>query len=140
MVLLSFHACTPLREEICDEANRKVFYMCPQCDDKCDFWYLTDSCLASRVSCNYLLGNAHYLIINVCVCVCVGVWVCCGCVYIYVCAYICVCILRSLYSLTTVQRSYLHVSCLYGLCCYLSSGRGNSSNCSSDGACLAMKI
>eukprot|EP00731_Ephydatia_muelleri_P029832 Em0021g355a len=39
-----------ISEEICDQANRKVFYMCPLCDDKCDFWYLTDSCLSSRVA------------------------------------------------------------------------------------------
>ena len=56
----------------------------------------------------------------------------------YKCVYLCV-ILRWLYSLTTVQQSYLHASCLCGLCCYSSSGRGSSSNYSSDGACLAMK-
>ena len=51
------------RKEICDEANRQVFYMCPQCDNKCDFWYLTESCLSSKVSAPWKL-----VLLVMCIC------------------------------------------------------------------------
>lgn len=34
--------------EICDEANERLFYMCPQCDRFCSFYSLTSNCHYSR--------------------------------------------------------------------------------------------
>ena len=36
--------------DICEEMNRTDYYMCPLCDTRCDFWYLTDTCGFARVS------------------------------------------------------------------------------------------
>lgn len=32
------------------ETRRDYFYMCPVCDEKCDFWYLGDTCNFAHVS------------------------------------------------------------------------------------------
>ncbi|XP_028406726.1 anoctamin-4-like isoform X2 [Dendronephthya gigantea] len=37
----------PLKE-ICDQANERLFYMCPQCDRHCSFYSLTTNCHYSR--------------------------------------------------------------------------------------------
>ncbi|XP_046854797.1 anoctamin-4-like isoform X2 [Xenia sp. Carnegie-2017] len=36
--------------EICDEKNEQLFYMCPQCDRHCSFWSLRTSCYFAQVS------------------------------------------------------------------------------------------
>lgn len=36
-----------ISEDICND-NRTII-MCPQCDGKCDYWYLSDTCLYSRI-------------------------------------------------------------------------------------------
>ena len=36
--------------EICDQANEKLFYMCPKCDKYCSYWSLTSSCIYSKVT------------------------------------------------------------------------------------------
>jgi hypothetical protein len=36
--------------EICSVALREFFYMCPLCDDTCDFWYYSTSCGFARIS------------------------------------------------------------------------------------------
>ncbi|KAL5475674.1 hypothetical protein EMCRGX_G025519 [Ephydatia muelleri] len=44
----------PIAREIC-QTNRTTFYMCPLCDEKCDFWYLKESCPFSYAA--YLFDN-----------------------------------------------------------------------------------
>ena len=36
--------------EICDEKNSELFYMCPLCDKDCSYWTLTKSCEYARVT------------------------------------------------------------------------------------------
>lgn len=40
---------------ICDENN--TILMCPQCDKKCDFWYLKETCTSSKF--NYVIDNNY---------------------------------------------------------------------------------
>ena len=37
-------------QEICDKSNEKLFYMCPQCDNHCSFYSLTNTCVYSHVA------------------------------------------------------------------------------------------
>jgi len=34
-------------DDICN-TPREDFFMCPLCDERCDFWYYTDTCTAAR--------------------------------------------------------------------------------------------
>ena len=38
------HFCS---DDICN-TPREGFFMCPLCDERCDFWYLRDTCNAAR--------------------------------------------------------------------------------------------
>lgn len=38
------------RREICNESSREFFYMCPRCNDVCDFWYYISGCTVARFS------------------------------------------------------------------------------------------
>lgn len=40
-------------EDICNDKNTII--MCPQCDAKCDYWYLHETCIYSRV--NHIIDN-----------------------------------------------------------------------------------
>ena len=36
--------------DICSDTLRDTFYMCPLCDETCDFWYYRTACGFSRVA------------------------------------------------------------------------------------------
>jgi anoctamin-1 len=41
----------PITEQICLEGNQtKNYIMCPQCDKKCDYWNLTETCLQAEIT------------------------------------------------------------------------------------------
>ncbi len=41
---------TCCRSELCNPALRYEFYRCPACDSACDFRYLTDSCVITKLT------------------------------------------------------------------------------------------
>ena len=41
--------------DICDEAKLGKEVMCPQCDERCGYWHLVDSCIYSKLS--YIFDN-----------------------------------------------------------------------------------
>ena len=45
-----FSSLSPSSADICDDGLRYTSYMCPRCDQRCDFWYLQESCTFSRLS------------------------------------------------------------------------------------------
>ena len=42
--------------DICDTDKAGDLYMCPQCDLRCEYWQLEDSCIYSQIT--YLFDNA----------------------------------------------------------------------------------
>lgn len=47
--LATFENHAPL-QEICDQSNEKLFYMCPQCDRHCSYYSLTSTCVYSKIA------------------------------------------------------------------------------------------
>ena len=43
--LLIYFVCS---DDICN-SPREHFYMCPLCDERCDFWYYHDTCTAAHM-------------------------------------------------------------------------------------------
>lgn len=46
--------------EICNNALREFFYMCPPCDDTCDFWYYRSTCAFAHVSLLFDYGGTVF--------------------------------------------------------------------------------
>ncbi|XP_028415893.1 anoctamin-6-like, partial [Dendronephthya gigantea] len=51
----------PPVEEICKKTNTTQYLMCPQCDE-CDFWYLNEVCVSSRIT--HILNNTLTVILS----------------------------------------------------------------------------
>ena len=49
--------------DICDENGMGQTVMCPQCDTYCDYWFLKDSCVLSKVT--YLFDNYSTVIFSI---------------------------------------------------------------------------